>query len=96
MLAHDLVRPAYARRSIGPHEWAMPRLRAGGKPVPIPDQVRDRLFRDHASVPDESEDILDGIQGFGSERARAIGALGQDGVDIGRILHQTLHLGGDG
>ena len=29
-LAHDLVRPAYARRSIHPRERTLPRLRAGG------------------------------------------------------------------
>src|SRR5205807_1940568 len=49
--AHDLFRPAYARRSIVPHARTMLGLRAGGKPVPIPDQVRDRLFRDHALMP---------------------------------------------
>src|SRR5882724_7399107 len=43
LFGSDLVRPAYARRSIGPHGRTLPRLRAGGKPVPIPDQVRDRL-----------------------------------------------------
>jgi len=33
------VRPCFARRSG---------LREGGKPVPTPDRVRGRLFRDHA------------------------------------------------
>jgi hypothetical protein len=35
LLAHDLFRPSFARRSG---------LREGGKPVPIPDQVEDKLF----------------------------------------------------
>jgi hypothetical protein len=33
--AHHLFRPSFARRSG---------LREGGKPVPIPDQVEDKLF----------------------------------------------------
>src|SRR5258708_28721286 len=37
---HDLFRPAYARRSIGPLDEDMPGLRAGGKPR--------HTFRDHA------------------------------------------------
>src|SRR6185503_5174831 len=31
-----------------PRERAVPRLRAGGKPVPIPDRGRGHAFRDHA------------------------------------------------
>ena len=34
-LAHDLIRPSFARRSG---------LREGGKPVPIPDHVENMLF----------------------------------------------------
>jgi hypothetical protein len=34
-LAHDLIRPSFARRSG---------LREGGKPVPTPDHVEDMLF----------------------------------------------------
>src|SRR6188474_1658730 len=42
-LEHDLVRPAYARRSIDPHVRPVPGLRAGGKPA--------STFRDHARRP---------------------------------------------
>ena len=41
-------RPAFARRSVKPNDEPCPRLRAGGKPVPTPHQVRGRLFWDHA------------------------------------------------
>jgi hypothetical protein len=40
LFAHDLVRPAFARRSIERNDKPAPGLRAGGKPVPT--------FRDHA------------------------------------------------
>jgi hypothetical protein len=36
VLEHDLFRPAFARRSIKPNADAVPRLRAGGKPVSTP------------------------------------------------------------
>src|SRR5258708_33195843 len=45
MILSDLPTPAEA---LVRTTKIMPGLRAGGKPVPIPDQVRDRLFRDHA------------------------------------------------
>jgi hypothetical protein len=45
---HDLFRPAFARRSIDPRQRTTPRLRAGGKPVPIPDRCPGHAFRDHA------------------------------------------------
>jgi AraC family transcriptional regulator len=48
--AHDLVRPAFARRSISPLDTDVPGLRAGGKPLHTPHQVRGRPFRDHALV----------------------------------------------
>src|SRR5205807_10163636 len=48
MLEHDLFRPAFARRSAKPNGEPCHGLRAGGKPVPTPHQVRGRLFRDHA------------------------------------------------
>jgi len=40
--------PASARRSVKPNDELCQGLRAGGKPVPIPHQVRGRLFRHHA------------------------------------------------
>jgi uncharacterized GH25 family protein len=43
-----LFRPGFARRSVKPNEEPCHGLRAGGKPVPTPHQVRGRLFRDHA------------------------------------------------
>src|SRR5437588_4043169 len=48
LIEHDLFRPAFARRSVQPNEEPCHGLRAGGKPVPTPHQVRGRLFRDHA------------------------------------------------
>jgi general secretion pathway protein I len=41
-------RPGFARRSVQPNEDPCHGLRAGGKPVCTPHQVRGRLFRDHA------------------------------------------------
>jgi outer membrane protein insertion porin family len=41
-------RPGFARRSVKPNDEPYRGLRAGGKPVPTPHQVRGRLFRDHA------------------------------------------------
>src|ERR1700737_889238 len=47
------------------------------------------------SVPDEADDVLDGVDGFGRDRLRAVGTVGQHRIDIGRILDQTLHLRAD-
>src|SRR5665811_223563 len=50
-LARDLVLPSFARRSglrTRVRPLAGPSTGSGGKSVPIPDQVRDRLFRDNA------------------------------------------------
>src|SRR6476619_2093275 len=52
--AHDLVRPAYARRSINPYDATAQGLRAGGKPLHIPDRGRGHAFRDHA-LPEQPE-----------------------------------------
>jgi hypothetical protein len=43
--SRDLFRPASARRSIDPRERTIPGLRAGGKPVSIPDRGRGDAFR---------------------------------------------------
>src|SRR5262245_64250557 len=41
----------------------------------------------------EANDILDGLHGFGGDRLRTLRAIGQDRVDIDRILHEFLHFG---
>src|SRR5262249_40042953 len=50
LFEHDLFRPGFARRSAKPNDGQCQGLRAGGKPVPTPHQVRGRLFRDHAPM----------------------------------------------
>ena len=41
----------------------------------------------------ETDDILDRLHGFGGNCLRALRAVGQDRVDIDRILYEFLHFG---
>src|ERR1700730_7560024 len=43
----------------------------------------------------QTHDILDRIHGLGRDRARAVRAFGQHGIDVGLVLHQPLELAPD-
>src|SRR6187551_1025651 len=43
----------------------------------------------------ETDDILDGLHGFGGDSLRALRTIGQDRVDIDWILHKFLHFGAE-
>src|SRR5438477_12622295 len=60
LLAHDLFRPAFARRSIEPNDKPLPGLRAGGKPV--------STFRDHARAVCNACQIRNGVNGMSTCR----------------------------
>jgi hypothetical protein len=52
LLEHDLVRPAFARRSTNVSDERQPKLRAGGKPVStLGSKSEGKLFREHALTP---------------------------------------------
>src|SRR6266567_6604509 len=49
----------------------------------------------NSALADEADDILCRLHSFIGYRARAIGAVDQDLIDMAGIGHQPLHLGGD-
>ena len=49
-LRMNVLRPAFAHRSISRREKWLAWLRAGGKPASTPDRVRGKLFRHHALI----------------------------------------------
>src|SRR6476619_5981601 len=43
----------------------------------------------------ETDDILDSLHGFGGDRLRALRTVGQDRVDMDRVLNELLHFRAD-
>jgi len=48
-----------------------------------------------AQLRTKADDVLDGAHGLGRDGTRPIGAVHQDAVEMGRVLHEALHLGPD-